>query len=555
MDDVTNARGSAPPAKLREIFQVVTASAAGTAFEWYDFFIFGAMTPIITKRFFSGVDETTGFILALLVFGVGFGVRPLGALVFGHLGDRLGRKGAFLVTISIMGAATVAIGLLPTFETVGVWAPVGLIALRILQGFALGGEYGGAAIYVAEHAAPGKRGLLTAWIQSSASIGLTVALLVILATRKVTGEDAFAEWGWRIPFLASAVLLAISLWIRLSLEESPVFRKLQAEGAVCKAPLMESFAKWDNLKVVLLTLGAITAAQGAIWYTAHFYAQFFLERVLKVDGQTVNTLFILAVSLTAPFYVLFGWLSDKIGRKPIIMGGIVAAGLTFFPGFQLMTQAANPALAQAARTAPVTVIADPATCAVQFDPVGKARFLSACDIAKSMLAGSGISYANEAAPKGSATQVRIGATVLDVTDAFAPTRAQSDQLRAGVQDTLKAALQAAGYPDAADPAEVNGPLILAILSWFIICATALYGPQAAALVELFPTRIRYTALSLPYNIGTGWFGGFLPATAFAIVAASGNIYAGIGFPVAVAALSILIGLFFLPETRNRDISL
>lgn len=552
MTDVTRA----PDAQGAQsgVVQVVAASAAGTTFEWYDFFIFGALTPIISKRFFSGVDETTGFILALLVFGVGFAVRPLGALVFGHFGDRLGRKGAFIVTISIMGVATVAIGFLPAYETIGIWAPVGLIALRVLQGFALGGEYGGAAIYVAEHASAGRRGFMTGWIQTSASIGLTAALLVILATRRITGEDDFALWGWRIPFLVSAVLLVISLWIRLSLEESPVFRRIQAEGAISKAPLAESFVKWRNLKIVLLTLGAITAAQGALWYTAHFYALFFLERILKVDGQTVNTLFILAVSLTAPFYVFFGWLSDKIGRKPVIMGGIIASGLSFFPGYHLMTQAANPALAQAARTAPVTVMADPATCAVQFDPVGKAQFLSACDIAKSTLAGSGVTYANEAAAPGAPTQIRIGGATLALGDAYASNAADRDAKRAEAQSTLKAALAAAGYPDTADPATVNMPVILAVLAWFIICATALYGPQAAALVELFPTRIRYTALSLPYNIGTGWFGGFLPATAFAIVAATGNIFAGLAFPCAVAVLSILIGLLFLPETRERDIS-
>ena len=552
MVDVTRAK----PAQTGQggIVQVVTASASGTAFEWYDFFIFGALTPIITKQFFSGVNETTGFILALLVFGVGFGVRPLGALVFGHIGDRLGRKGAFIFTISIMGLATVAIGLLPTYAQIGVWAPFLLIALRILQGFAVGGEYGGAAIYVAEHATHGRRGLMTAWIQTSASVGLTTALLVILATRRTMGEEAFGEWGWRIPFLSSAALLIISLWIRLKLEESPAFRKIKEEGAISHAPLAESFVKWDNLKIVLLTLGAITAAQGVIWYTAHFYAQFFLERVLKVDGQTVNTLFILAVALTAPFYVLFGWLSDKIGRKPIIIGGILAAIVTFYPGYRLMTQAANPALAAAARTAPVTVVADPATCAVQFDPVGKAQFLSACDIAKSVLASSGVTYANEAVAPGTPTIVKIGDTVLAMSDAAAPTKPEREALRAAGQETLKTALAAAGYPASADPAKVNMPVILAVLCWFIICATALYGPQAAALVELFPTRIRYTALSLPYNIGTGWFGGFLPATAFAIVAATGNIYAGIIFPCAVGALSVLIGLIFLPETRSRDIS-
>ena len=553
MVDVTRAK----PAQTGQggIVQVVTASASGTAFEWYDFFIFGALTPIITKQFFSGVNETTGFILALLVFGVGFGVRPLGALVFGHIGDRLGRKGAFIFTISIMGLATVAIGLLPTYAQIGVWAPFLLIALRILQGFAVGGEYGGAAIYVAEHATHGRRGLMTAWIQTSASVGLTTALLVILATRRTMGEEAFGEWGWRIPFLSSAALLIISLWIRLKLEESPAFRKIKEEGAISHAPLAESFVKWDNLKIVLLTLGAITAAQGVIWYTAHFYAQFFLERVLKVDGQTVNTLFILAVALTAPFYVLFGWLSDKIGRKPIIIGGILAAIVTFYPGYRMMTQAANPALAAAARTAPVTVVADPATCAVQFDPVGKAQFLSACDIAKSVLASSGVTYANEAVAPGTPTTVKIGGTVLAMSDAAAPTKPEREALRAAGQETLKTALAAAGYPASADPAKVNMPVILAVLCWFIICATALYGPQAAALVELFPTRIRYTALSLPYNIGTGWFGWFLPATAFAIVAATGNIYAGIIFPCAVGALSVLIGLIFLPETRSRDISL
>jgi len=547
-------------AKSREpgLFTVVSASAAGTAFEWYDFFIFGALATVIAKNFYAGVSEATGFIFALATFAVGFFVRPLGALVFGMLGDQKGRKGAFLVTITIMGLATFAIGLLPTYEQIGMAAPLLLILLRVLQGFALGGEYGGAAIYVAEHSPDAKRGGLTGWIQTSAAIGLVGALGVILATRTALGTEAFEAWGWRIPFLLSMGLLLISLWIRLKLNESPAFKRMEEEGAERRAPFSETFLRWKNLRYVLLVLFGVMTAQGAVWYCSFFYTQFFMQRILKVEDATVNILMAAATLASAVLYVFFGWLSDRVGRKPVMLFGMILAVIAFFPAFGTsafhhMTKAANPDLAAAQASAPVVVSADPATCSLQFDPVGKAQFATACDIAKGALTNAGVSYSNLKAPPGQATLVRIGDRVVAPRDGTGLPAAELKTLRAGVEGEIKSALLAAGYPEKADPAEVDMGALFAILMVFVVAATALYGPQAAALVELFPTRVRYTGMGVPYNIGTGWVGGFLPAGAFALMAASGDIYFGLWYPVVFTVSAIVVSLLFLPETKGRNL--
>lgn len=533
---------------------VVGASAAGTAFEWYDFFVFGSLTTIIARHFFADAGETVSYIMALLTFGLGFVVRPLGALVFGWFGDRTGRKTTFLVTITLMGLATVAIGLLPDYGQIGLAAPILLLIMRMLQGFALGGEYGGAAIYVAEHSPPKKRGLLTGWIQTTAAMGLIGALTVILATRAILGTEAFDAWGWRIPFLLSALLLAVSLWIRLKLNESPAYQRMEEEGGERRAPYREAFLTWKNGRFVLIALFGIMIAQGAVWYCGYFYTRFFMERVLKVDTNTVDQL-VLAVTIASAFlYIFFGWLSDKLGRKPVMLFGMILALVAFFPGFHALTRAANPALAEAQAASPVTVVADPATCALQFDPIGKATFSSSCDIAKSVLSNAGVSYANAAAPAGSVAVVRVGATEIASIDGDAMAPDALKAARADVEGRVKAALVQAGYPEKADPARVNLPLVFLILMVFMVGATALYGPQAAALVELFPTRVRYTAMSLPYNIGTGWVGGLLPAASFALVAASGNIYFGLWYSVAFTLVAVIVSLIWLPETKGRDLN-
>ncbi|MBA4803473.1 MAG: MFS transporter [Brevundimonas sp.] len=535
---------------------VVTASAAGTAFEWYDFFVFGSLATVIARHFFADAGETVAYIMALLTFGLGFVVRPLGALVFGWFGDRTGRKTTFLVTITLMGLATVAIGLLPDYGQIGVAAPILLLVMRMLQGFALGGEYGGAAIYVAEHAPPGRRGYLTGWIQTTAAFGLIGALTVILVTRAAVGAEAFDAWGWRIPFLLSALLLAISLWIRLRLNESPAYRRMEAEASDAdhRAPYREAFLTWRNGRFVLLALFGIMIAQGAVWYCGYFYTRFFMERVLKVDTNTVDQLVLALTVASAGLYVFFGWLSDRIGRKPVMLFGMILALVAFFPGFHALTRAANPALAEAQAAAPVTVAADPAACALQFDPVGKASFSSSCDIAKSVLSNAGVSYANVAAPPGSVAVVRVGATEVASVDGRGLDPESLAAARADVDGRIKAALAAAGYPQRADPARINLPLVFAILMIFMVAATALYGPQAAALVELFPTRVRYTAMSLPYNVGTGWVGGLLPAASFALVAWSGNIYFGLWYSVFFTAVAVVVSLLWLPETRRRDLN-
>ena len=532
---------------------VVVASAAGTAFEWYDFFVFGSLATVIARHFFADAGETVAYILALLTFGLGFIVRPLGALVFGWFGDRTGRKTTFLVTITLMGVATVAIGLLPDYGQIGLAAPILLLIMRVLQGFALGGEYGGAAIYVAEHSPPKKRGLLTGWIQTTAAFGLIGALSVILITRQIVGVEAFDEWGWRIPFLLSALLLVVSLWIRLKLNESPAYQRMEAEGGERRAPYKEAFFQWGNGRFVLIALFGIMIAQGAVWYCGYFYTRFFMERVLKIDVNTVDQLVLMVTVASAALYVFFGWLSDRVGRKPVMLFGMILALVAFFPGFHALTKAANPALAEAQAAAPVTVVADPATCALQFDPIGKAAFSSSCDIAKSVLSNAGVSYGNAAAAPGAIAMVRVGGIEVASVEGAGMDAAALKAARAGVETRIKAALVEAGYPAKADPARINMPLVFGILMIFMVAATALYGPQAAALVELFPTRVRYTAMSLPYNIGTGWVGGLLPAASFALVAWSGNIYFGLWYSVAFTALAAIVALIWLPETKGRDL--
>lgn len=531
---------------------VVVASSAGTVFEWYDFFIYGSVAPIIAKHFFASAGETQGYILTLLTFAAGFFARPFGAVFFGRLGDRTGRKRTFLVTITVMGLATFIAGLVPDANAIGLAAPWLLVGLRVLQGFAIGGEYGGAAIYVAEHSPADKRGASTGWIQLSASIGLILALGVIVIVQNAMGETAFADWGWRVPFLLSAVLLVISLWIRLKLDESPLFKKIRDEGRLAKAPLKEAFTSASNLKTIFIVLIGILTGQGVVWYLAQFYTLFFLQHVLKLDLADANTMVMAVTVITLPFYVFFAWLSDRIGRKPVMLAGLAVATLTVFPVFHMLTTAVNPALTDASMRAPVTVIAAPSDCALQFDLIGKAQYVSSCDIAKSALTSTGIPYKNEAATEGFA-RVKIGAVDVASPDGRAMNAADLASAKKDFTVRLKKALADAGYPEKADPASVDRTRVIILLLVLGLAAAALYAPQAAALVELFPTRIRYTALSVPYHVGVGWFGGFLPATAFAIVAATGDIYAGLWYPAIVAGVGFFVTLLFLPETYRRSI--
>src|SRR5450432_4739818 len=537
---------------LRDIWLVIGASSLGTVFEWYDFFLYGLLATVISAQFFSGVNDVTGFIFALAAFAAGFAVRPFGALVFGRLGDLVGRKHTFLITMSIMGGATFAVGLLPSYATVGVAAPVMLVLLRLLQGLALGGEYGGAATYVAEHAPQGKRGYYTSFIQTTATLGLFLSLLVILFTRTAIGEADFAAWGWRIPFLVSVLLLGVSVWIRLRLNESPVFQKMKDEGKSSKAPLTEAFANWSNAKWVILALVGATMGQGVVWYTGQFYALFFLQSILKVDGYTANLLIAWSLLFGTGFFIVFGALSDKIGRKPIILAGCLIAALTFFPIFRMISANANPTLEKAIEATKVEVMADPVGCGDLFNPVGTRVFSAACDTARDFLAKSSVKYSTVYSAAGSGVKITVNGKEIPYADA----KTSNPQ--------VLAAVQAAGYPKVGDagivkmssPFDIFRPQVAAIIGLlfiFVIFVTMVYGPIAALLVELFPTKIRYTSMSLPYHIGNGWFGGLLPATAFAIVASTGDIYAGLWYPIIFASITAVVGFFFLPETKDVDI--
>jgi MFS family permease len=539
--------------------KVIFASSLGTVFEWYDFYLYGSLAAIIAKQFFSGLDPSAAYIFALLAFAAGFLVRPFGALVFGRLGDMIGRKYTFLITILIMGAATFIVGLLPNYATIGVAAPVILVALRMLQGLALGGEYGGAATYVAEHSPNGKRGAYTSWIQTTATLGLFLSLMVILGVRTAIGEAAFADWGWRVPFLVSILLLAISVWIRLSMNESPAFQKMKAEGKTSKAPLSESFGQWKNLKIVIIALLGLTAGQAVVWYTGQFYALFFLTTIAKVDGVTANLLIAAALVIGTPFFIVFGALSDKIGRKPIIMAGCLLGALTYFTVFPMLMEYANPGLNKAQKVSNVTVTADPATCSFQGSPIAREiDFVSSCDQAKRVLAQNFIPYKNVVAPAGTVASVTIGTTTIPSLNATLNDKRNGFSADSGkaIGEFKKAVLDAAkasGLTAKADDKGMNKGMVLVILVYLVILVTMVYGPIAAMLVEMFPTRIRYTSMSLPYHIGNGWFGGLLPTTAFAMVAATGDIYYGLWYPVIVAAGTFVIGMIFVKETKDVDI--
>jgi MFS family permease len=519
---------------------VIVASSLGTVFEWYDFYIYGTLGAFLAKYFFSNVPAQIGFIFALLAFAAGFAVRPFGALIFGRLGDLIGRKYTFLITMSLMGVGTFFIGVLPGYATWGILAPIVLIALRLVQGLALGGEYGGAAIYVAEHAPRNKRGYYTSWIQTTATLGLFMALLLILGIRTTMGETAFGDWGWRVPFLLSAVLLAVSIWIRLKLNESPLFRKMVEEGKASKRPLSEAFGQWSNAKIALFALLGATAGEAVVWYGGQFYALFFLTQTLKVPAVTAQIMIAIALVIATPGFIIFGSLSDKIGRKPIMLAGFALAVITYFPLFQGITHFANPKLEAALAGAPIVVTADPNECSFQFKATGTEKFTTDCDNIKAALVNLSVNYTNVSAPKGTPASVKIGDTQLSGA--------------AATPAAIAAAVKAHGYPASADPNEINHIMTVVLLTILVSYVTMVYGPIAAWLVELFPTRIRYSGLSLPYHIGNGWFGGFLPATVFAIVAATGNIYSGLWYPIVVAAMSFIIGLIFLPETKDRDIT-
>ena len=554
------AGGQAAPSSAgltKEERKVIAASSLGTVFEWYDFYLYGSLATIIAKQFFIG-DPSTTFIFALMAFAAGFIVRPFGALVFGRLGDMIGRKYTFLVTILIMGASTFLVGVLPSHAQIGIAAPIILVTLRILQGLALGGEYGGAATYVAEHAPHGKRGLFTSFIQTTATIGLFLSILVILGTRTLVGEEEFQAWGWRIPFLISVILLGISVWIRMSMSESPAFAKMKAEGKTSKAPLSEAFLKPKNAKIALLALIGLTMGQAVVWYTGQFYALFFLTKTLKIDEPTANVLIALALLLATPFFIIFGALSDRIGRKWIILGGCMIAALTYLPIFKAITHYGNPALEAAIRSAPVVVVADPATCSFQVDATGTKKFPSSCDIATRMLTAASVSYNRIDAPSGTVATIKIGETQFQSFNAvMTPDNLNFDDASKAREAALKkevtGSLKAAGYPEKADPAAINKPMLVLLLFVLVLYVTMVYGPIAAMLVEMFPTRIRYTSMSLPYHIGNGWFGGLLPTTAFALVAFKGDIYYGLWYPIVIAVITFVIGALFVRETKDNNI--
>ena len=535
-DSIAQTAGVAKAPTGREERKIIFASSLGTVFEWYDFFLYGALATVLSKQFFAGVNDTTAFIFALMAFAAGFLVRPFGALVFGRLGDMIGRKYTFLMTIVLMGLSTFAVGLLPTYASIGIAAPIMLVLLRMLQGLALGGEYGGAATYVAEHAPPGKRGFNTSWIQSTATLGLLLSLVVVLGCRYLTGDE-FEVWGWRLPFLLSIVLLCISTWIRMSMHESPAFVKMKAEGKSSKSPIRESFGKWENLKIVLIALFGINAGQAVTFYTAQFYVLFFLTQMLKMDPAQANTLLIISVVIGAPFFIFFGWLSDRVGRKPILMMGLLLATVLYFPLFKALSHYANPQIDAASRQSPIVVMADPSTCTFQFDPVGKARFDSPCDKVKTFLVKQGLPYTSEAAAPGTDVQVSVG----------------DQQIKGFDEAAMRAAISAAGYPAKADPSAVNQPMVVLVMVMLTLIATMTYGPLAAVMVELFPTRIRYTSMSLPYHIGNGWFGGFLPTVSFALVVYTGDIFYGLWYPVLITGVSLVVGMLCLKETKNVNI--
>jgi MFS family permease len=560
---------------------IITASSLGTVFEWYDFYLYGLLTTIIAAQFLTGLNPTTAYIMALLVFAAGFVVRPFGALVFGRIGDLVGRRYTFIVTLLVMGLSTFLVGCLPTYKTAGVAAPIMLVVLRMFQGLALGGEYGGAATYVAEHAPNDKRGLYTSWIQITATAGLAMALLIVILVRSPdtgVGEAAFKEWGWRIPYLVSGAFLAVGLWLRLKLHESPVFQKMKDEGTSSKKPLTEAFGEWKNVKIVLIAFFGAIAGQAVVWYTGQLYAMFFLEKMLKIDGLQANTLLITALLMGAPFFLFFGWLSDKIGRKPIILAGCALAAATLFPTFHALTDAANPALAKALATAPVKVAANPGECSSQFDPVGANKFdTTSCDIVKNALAKAGVNYENVAAPAGALATITVGDKTFTAPDpklvsgdakkkaiaaftasvvgapAVAAKPAEGDKPAVAAKPAVVGELAKVGYPAKADPTQIDKPKVIGLLFYLVLLVTMVYGPIAAMLVELFPSKIRYTSMSLPYHIGNGWLGGLLPAIGFAMVAANGNIYHGFWYPVIVAGATVVIGLFVLPETHKRRI--
>ena len=551
--DGSTVRSSSSRGLTREEFRVIGASCVGTVFEWYDFILFGAIAPIVGRQFFANTDPTTGLIFALLAFSAAFIVRPFGAIVFGRIGDLIGRKYTFLVTILIMGLSTFVVGLLPTYASIGIAAPCLLIAVRLLQGLAIGGEYGGAAVFVAEHSPAGRRGLYTGWIQTTGTLGFVISLFAILVTRTTLGEPAFADWGWRVPFLVSIVLLAISVWMRLAMHESPVFLRMKAEGRISQAPMREAFARWPNLKLVLIAF-VLSAGFGVIWYTTQFYVLVFLTQTLKVDGWTANLVVMLALLLATPFFILFGWLSDTLGRKKVILTGILLAALALFPAFKALTHYGNPALEAALAASPVTVSADPADCQFQFNLTGTSRFTSSCDIAKASLVALGVNYANEAAAPGTVASIRVGGQTIPSVDVGRLPKADADRQTAAFSGAVAKAVQGAGYPAKADPARTNVVALVALTFGLVFLLAVAYGPVPALLVELFPTRIRYSSLSLPYHLGTGWFGGMVPTIAVAMVAYKGDIYFGLWFPFAVAVVAVIVSLVALPETKNADIT-